>query len=104
MARTLLLRLASGITSPAAELINRTTRAVAETITLTEGDGTAGNPKRDYTGTIAVGTAAATYDINLKSGSAYIGGDAVIVAATDAVRYDADSVRLDLSGTEVKLA
>jgi hypothetical protein len=99
MARTLLLRMASGVTSPAAELINRATRVIPETIALTEGDGTPGNPKRDYTGTITA--AAGTYDINLKSNAAYIGGDAVVIGATDNTRYDADSVKLDLSGATV---
>lgn len=84
--------MASGISTPSAELIEQVTRVVTQTIVLAEGDGSAGNPKRDYTGIITAPTGV--YDINLKSAANYIGGDGLLITSVlDGTRHDADSVK-----------
>lgn len=95
MARTLLVRMANGVGTPTAELILRGQFAVTETVTLVEH----ATAKRTYTGTVTA--AAGTYDINLKSGAAYIGGDVVVLSGVDGTTSRAQGIDGDLSGTTV---
>lgn len=95
MARTLELAAPTGLTLTC-ELVARGTNVVTETVTLTEKT----VAKQIYTGTLTA--AAGTYEINLKSGSSYIGKDEVIVNGTDGTTSRASSVTPDLTGTTVK--
>lgn len=110
MARTLELKAPTGLTLTV-EVVARGADVITETISLTEKT----VAKQVYTGTIATATAG-EYELNLKSGSSYIGTDEVVVNGTDATTSRARSVckpewpplnpteTANLSGTSVKLS
>ena len=83
--RKIRLWMPAGIASPNVDLILRGSSTVAENIALTE------VLARCYEGTISVGLAAGSYNINLLTGANEFGGDEIQIGATDNVTYEAHS-------------
>lgn len=77
MARTLELKAPTGLTLTV-EVVERGTNVITETISLTEKT----VAKQIYTGTIAT-AGAGEHELNIKSGSSYIGTDEVVINGTD---------------------